>query len=333
MPSTTISAITPSRALNSQRCRKGSRPRFLPPSSRWTTSVCEPPASCRPRAELPVTELAVSELAGTELPCAELPRAELARAVLPRAGLPRAGLPRAELVRAELTGTELAGGGLPRTGLPRTGLPRTGLPGPDCPGPDCPGPDCPGPDCPPPGPAAAGSGLHHSSGPIGPVLGPPAGTAPATGTGPVPRAHHPLVAAGVSRSSHGASARPWTPTPITSVSPPGSPVPCLTMRAARANSAASAGRRAGSLLVAASTSWSTAVGMPGMSEEGAGTSWLTCWYATESGVSPRNGWRPVSSSKSITPAEYTSPRGPVTSPATCSGGTYATVPMSSPALV
>ena len=70
-----------------------------------------------------------------------------------------------------------------------------------------------------------------------------------------------------------------------------------------------------------------------MSEEGAGTSWLTCWYATESGVSPRNGWRPVSSSKSITPAEYTSPRGPVTSPATCSGGTYATVPMSSPALV
>jgi hypothetical protein len=32
------------------------------------------------------------------------------------------------------------------------------------------------------------------------------------------RAHHPLVAAGVFRSSHGASASPWTPT-ITPVSP------------------------------------------------------------------------------------------------------------------
>ena len=35
------------------------------------------------------------------------------------------------------------------------------------------------------------------------------------GVAPVPRAHHPLVAAGVSRLSQGASARPWTPTPIT----------------------------------------------------------------------------------------------------------------------
>ena len=97
-------------------------------------------------------------------------------------------------------------------------------------------------------------------------------------------------------------------------------MPSLTRRAARANSPASAGRSAGSRLVAASTSWSTAAGMPGTSEEGAGIAELTCWYATESGVSPVNGWRPVSSSKSITPAEYTSDLGPVASPVTCSGG-------------
>src|SRR5580658_7179929 len=99
----------------------------------------------------------------------------------------------------------------------------------------------------------------------------------AAGMAPVPRAHQPLVAAGVSRLSQGASLRPWTPTPITPVSPLGSPMPSLTRRTARANSPASAGRIAGSRLVAASTSRSTATGMPGTSVEGAGTSWLTCW--------------------------------------------------------
>src|SRR5580704_15706429 len=58
------------------------------------------------------------------------------------------------------------------------------------------------------------------------------GPVPARGSadGPVPftlgsapvRAHQPLVAAGVSRSSQGASPRPWTPAPITPVSPLGS---------------------------------------------------------------------------------------------------------------
>ena len=48
------------------------------------------------------------------------------------------------------------------------------------------------------------------------------------GDGVALRAHHPLVAAGVSRSSHGASARPWTPAPITPVSPLGSGMPSLT---------------------------------------------------------------------------------------------------------
>jgi hypothetical protein len=43
MPSAMISAMTPSRGLNSQRCRNGSRPpRYRPPSSRCTTSVCDP---------------------------------------------------------------------------------------------------------------------------------------------------------------------------------------------------------------------------------------------------------------------------------------------------
>src|SRR5580658_8787406 len=105
----------------------------------------------------------------------------------------------------------------------------------------------------------------------GPVPGPFAGGAGASCP------HHPLVAAGVSRLSHGASVRPWTPTPITPVSPLGSPTLSLTRRTARANSPASAGRSAGSRLVAASTSWSTAAGIPGTSAEGAGTSWLTCW--------------------------------------------------------
>src|SRR5712691_98653 len=114
------------------------------------------------------------------------------------------------------------------------------------------------------------------------------------------RAHHPLVAAGVSRASHGASASPWTPAPITPVSPldsvlargdtpppgdtpdpdgprpPRSGRPSLTWRTARRNSPAAAGRRAGSRLVASSTSWSTAAGMPGTSADGAGTVELTC---------------------------------------------------------
>ncbi len=145
------------------------------------------------------------------------------------------------------------------------------------------------PDWPDPNPLATGPAPDRL-GSTGPMLGPVAGGAvplwsrhspvpdwPPAGVAAAPRAHQPLVAAGVSRLSQGASARPCTPTPITPVSPLGSPTPSLTRRTARANSPASAGRSAGSRLVAASTSWSTAAGMPGTRDEGAGTSWLTCW--------------------------------------------------------
>ena len=97
------------------------------------------------------------------------------------------------------------------------------------------------------------------------------------GGGVALRAHHPLVAAGVSRSSHGASASPWTPAPSTPVSPLEEARPPRTRRTARKNPPASAGRRAGSRLVAASTSWSTAAGIPETSVDGAGMSVLTCW--------------------------------------------------------
>src|SRR4029453_9810843 len=46
---------------------------------------------------------------------------------------------------------------------------------------------------------------------------------------------------------------------------------------------------------------------------------LTCWYATATGVSPRNGGRPVSISKSTTPVEYRSVRASTVSPLACSG--------------
>src|SRR5271166_4326332 len=136
--------------------------------------------------------------------------------------------------------------------------------------------NCPIPD----GPVPSGSGpawLVRDS----PVLDRPVSCMLAGG-GVALRAHHPLVAAGVSRSSHGASASPWTPAPITPVSPLESGLldwvrPSLTWRTALKNSPASEKRLAGSRLVAASTSWSTAAGIPWTSVDGAGTPELTCW--------------------------------------------------------
>src|SRR5690349_16099621 len=72
-------------------------------------------------------------------------------------------------------------------------------------------------------------------------------------------------------------------------------------------------------LVALATSASSAGGSPGTALDGGGTTSLTCLYATASGVSPVCGCLPVSSSKSITPAAYTSVRASAAPPATCSG--------------
>ena len=90
-------------------------------------------------------------------------------------------------------------------------------------------------------------------------------------------------------------------------------------RTTRKKTSALAGRHCGSLLVAARTSWSTAGGTPPTSALTGGTSELTCAWATASGVSPLYGCRPVSISKSMMPAEYTSVRASVGAPVTCSG--------------
>jgi len=74
-------------------------------------------------------------------------------------------------------------------------------------------------------------------------------------------------------------------------------------RTARKNTSALPGRHCGSRLVAAPTSWSTAGDTPPTTEPTAGTSELTCAYATARGVSPVYGCRPVSISKSMMPAE------------------------------
>ena len=53
----------------------------------------------------------------------------------------------------------------------------------------------------------------------------------------------------------------------------------------------------------------------------------TCWYAIDTGVSPTNGGRPLSSSKSMQPAEYRSERASTVCPCACSGERYWAVPM------
>ena len=116
---------------------------------------------------------------------------------------------------------------------------------------------------------------------------------------------------------------------------PGPPIgmPRRTSLIALRNRLASAGRRSGSRLVARATSASSDGGRPGTTLDGAGTTSLTCLWATASGVSPVCGWEPVSISYSITPAAYTSVRASETLRDTCSGARYAAVPMIIPVLV
>ncbi len=73
--------------------------------------------------------------------------------------------------------------------------------------------------------------------------------------------------------------------------------------------------------------------IPGANRDGAGTTSLTCLYATASGVSAVCGWAPVSISNSITPAAYTSVRASAVPRETCSGARYAAVPISMPVFV
>ncbi len=109
--------------------------------------------------------------------------------------------------------------------------------------------------------------------------------------------------------------------------------PRLTSMIARRNWPASAGRSSGSRLVARDTSASRDSGRPGTTLDGAGTTSLTCLWATTSGLSPVCGWLPVSISNSITPVAYTSVRASEALCDTCSGARYAAVPMSIPVLV
>ena len=105
------------------------------------------------------------------------------------------------------------------------------------------------------------------------------------------------------------------------------------LRSCATKAPASSGRAAGSLSVALSTSSSTRGAMSFARVEGAGT---RCAHAgrRRSSPSPRvKGGLPVSSSKSTTPAEYTSERWSARPVPICSGGQYATVPIISPVRV
>ena len=66
--------------------------------------------------------------------------------------------------------------------------------------------------------------------------------------------------------------------------------------------------------------------MPGTISDGVGGCSLTCWYATATGVSARNGGRAVSSSNRMMPVEYRSVRASTSSPFACSGEKYWAVP-------
>jgi len=76
--------------------------------------------------------------------------------------------------------------------------------------------------------------------------------------------------------------------------------------------------------------WSTTVSSAGdtfaLIELGLTGVSLTCWYATATGLSPRNGARPASISKRTTPVEYRSVRASTDSPLACSGEKYDAVP-------
>src|SRR4051794_23870879 len=71
---------------------------------------------------------------------------------------------------------------------------------------------------------------------------------------------------------------------------------------------------------------STSGGRSGSSVDGGAACSRTCWYATDTGLSPTNGGRPVSSSYNRHPVEYTSLRESTVSPRACSGDRYCAVP-------
>jgi hypothetical protein len=87
------------------------------------------------------------------------------------------------------------------------------------------------------------------------------------------------------------------------------------------NSAASVGRRSGSRAPAAETISSSTLGVPATLDETLGTSSCTCWKATLTGRSPLKAFSPVSISKRISPAAYTSERASAMPRPTCSGET------------
>ncbi|PLC11106.1 hypothetical protein AUQ48_01105 [Kocuria flava] len=97
-------------------------------------------------------------------------------------------------------------------------------------------------------------------------------------------------------------------------------------RSARRICPASWKRSAGSLASARAMKASTRGPSRGSTCEGTGAVSRTCWAATSTEVSPTNGARPVSSSKSTHAAEYRSERASTDAPRACSGERYWAVP-------
>src|SRR5439155_22338233 len=100
-----------------------------------------------------------------------------------------------------------------------------------------------------------------------------------------------------------------------------------------ARAAAEADLAFGSLARACWHAAATFSGTSGASCRTGGGASVTCAMATDTGVSPVKGGRPVSISKRTTPSEYTSDCGPAGLPEACSGEMYVAVPIAAPVAV
>jgi hypothetical protein len=106
----------------------------------------------------------------------------------------------------------------------------------------------------------------------------------------------------------------------------GTAIPFFAARSARRNAAASWKRSARFFCSAFSSTLSSGSEISGLKLLGGSGLSRTCWYATDTGLSPTKGGRPVSVSYSRQPAEYRSLRASTASPRACSGDRYWAVP-------